>query len=468
MALRRTKTSVACINCSKSHVICEERRPCTRCIKKGLEKSCVDTPRKRRKYLADVPNEHLTEGPFKQPLEERPKFQRIEKSKNIAHKPRFMSDAVDSEYSILSDIIHQDALLEKVPVELLYSQNIEQSCNGTRYSTPNSNSASSGPSLVAPLRDPLGYPTAPSANTIMLDQRGRYRTLLGEKGREALQQDVDILTTHFPLIPFENQNTQPVIDSHIANGSVRQYYLHHQRSLADIINLLKPDEKFVSLALDVTSKEQRAVQNFPEIAHTLRYETPLEIYTLISAPFSHTSGFHSLLQYLRSRFSRADILEMCRSLAEFRPIFIAIAVTLTEEDMIFMEQCYQRTLLEYDQFISQIGTPTCVWRRNGQVSYVNDEFTLLTGWSRPDVLFKMTFIVELMDDPSVREYFKTFKRVAYQDFKGSERMETCRLLTPVRNQVINCCCIWTLKRDVFGLPLMIIGNFMPILNEGIQ
>ncbi|SCU81230.1 LAFA_0C03466g1_1 [Lachancea sp. 'fantastica'] len=464
MAPRRTKTSVACINCSKSHVICEERRPCTRCVKKGLEKSCVDTPRKRRKYLADVPTDQLA-GQFKQPPVERPELQHLEKSRNIAHKPRFMSDAVDSEYSILSDIIHQDALLGKVPVELLYSQNVDPQGNGTQYSTPNSNSASSVPPLVAPSTDPLIYHTAPTASTVMLAQTERYRVLLGEKGREALQQDVDILTTHFPLIPFENQNSQPAIDSHISNGSVRQYYLNHQRSLADIINIFKPDHKLVSLALDVTSQEQRAVQNFPEIAHTLRYETPLEIYTLISAPFSHTSGFHSLLQYLRSRFSRADILEMCRSLAEFRPIFIAIAVTLTEEDMIFMEQCYQRTLLEYDQFISQIGTPTCVWRRNGQVSYVNDEFTLLTGWSRPDLLFKMTFIVELMDDQSVREYFKTFNRVAYQDFKGSERMKTCRLLTPVRDQKINCCCIWTLKRDVFGLPLMIIGNFMPILNE---
>lgn len=156
---------------------------------------------------------------------------------------------------------------------------------------------------------------------------------------------------------------------------------------------------------------------------------------------------------------------MCRSLAEFRPTFIAIAVTLTEEDMIFMEQCYQRTLLEYDQFISQMGTPTCVWRRNGQVSYVNDEFSLLTGWTRADLLFKMTFIVELMDDESVREYFKTFNRVAYRDFKGSERMKTCKLLTPFRGREVECCCIWTLTRDVFGLPLMIIGNFMPILGQ---
>ncbi|SCU84047.1 LAME_0C07976g1_1 [Lachancea meyersii CBS 8951] len=463
MPPRRNKTCVACINCSKSHVTCEDRRPCSRCIRKGLEKSCVDTPRKRRKYLADVPSEQLASSLKRS--NNVAESQHIGKARNIAHKPRFMSNAVDSEYSILSDIIQQDALLGKVPIELLYSRGIDQPGNEMQYSTPNSNSASSVPPVIQPARDPLDYSTATTASTAMLVQRDKYAMLLGDKGREALQQDVDILTKHFPFVPLENPPRPALNDPSVVNGSIRQHYLSHQLSLSDIIDRIKTDDEFVSLALDVTSQEQRAVQNFPEIQHTLRYETPLEIYTLISSPFSHTSGFHSLLQYLRSRFNKADILEMCRSLAEFRPTFIAIAVTLTEEDMIFMEQCYQRTLLEYDQFISQVGTPTCVWRRNGQVSYVNDEFSLLTGWSRLDLLFKMTFIVELMDDESVREYFKTFNRVAYQDFKGSERMRTCRLLTPIRHRVIECCCIWTLKRDVFGLPLMIIGNFMPLLNE---
>lgn len=75
----------------------------------------------------------------------------------------------------------------------------------------------------------------------------------------------------------------------------------------------------------------------------------------------------------------------------------------------------------------------------------------------------MSFIVEIIDDESVREYFKTFARIAYNNIKGSEQMDVCRLLTPIRNQVIECKCIWTLKRDMSGLPLMILGNFLPVL-----
>ncbi|CUS21307.1 LAQU0S02e10726g1_1 [Lachancea quebecensis] len=453
MSSRRQKTSVACINCAKSHVTCQAERPCSRCVKKGLEATCVDAPRKRRKYLADVPDEQLPVAIKRGNVHE--EQQLSNENRHIAHKPRFMSNAADLEYSILSDIIQQDTLLSKIPMDLLYSREGAKD-EESQYNTPNS--TSSVRSLGAQGRPPSARRTDSPVDS----QRMKYATLLGPRGRQALDPEVDLFTTHFPLLPQEVSASRFRQRAHF-DANVSQYYLNDKTTFPEILDQIVPKPKAVSLALDISSPDARAVQNFPDVPHSLRYATPMEIYTLISKPFSHTSGFHSLLQYLRSRFNREDIVEMCRSLAEFRPTFIAIAVTLTEEDMIFMEQCYQRTLLEYDQFISQMGTPTCVWRRNGQVSYVNDEFSLLTGWTRADLLFKMTFIVELMDDESVREYFKTFSRVAYRDFKGSERMKTCRLLTPFRGREVECCCIWTLKRDVFGLPLMIIGNFMPIL-----
>ena len=34
---------------------CDTNRPCQRCLQRGLESSCQDAPRKRKKYLADVP-----------------------------------------------------------------------------------------------------------------------------------------------------------------------------------------------------------------------------------------------------------------------------------------------------------------------------------------------------------------------------------------------------------------------------
>jgi PAS domain-containing protein len=153
---------------------------------------------------------------------------------------------------------------------------------------------------------------------------------------------------------------------------------------------------------------------------------------------------------------------MAESMAAYRPSFIACTNSLKEGDLIFMEQCFQRTLLTYDNFIRVNGTPTIVWRRTGEIAYVGNEFCILTGWSKDDLIGRKRFIVELLDDKSVVEYFQLFLRIAFGDFLGATMTE-CTLLTPKNDVKIRTGCMWTLKRDVFGIPMMIIGNFLPIL-----
>ncbi|ODV62837.1 uncharacterized protein ASCRUDRAFT_74296 [Ascoidea rubescens DSM 1968] len=193
----------------------------------------------------------------------------------------------------------------------------------------------------------------------------------------------------------------------------------------------------------------------------LRFKEPEEIYAKVKVPFGYKLGYHLLITYLRKRFNKDQLVKMAKSMTEYRPSFIACTITLKEDDLIFMEQCFQRTLLEYDKYISISGTPTIVWRRTGQICYVSQEFVILTGWTRDRLLKKGTFIVELMDDNSVIEYFDLFSKIAYGDFRGAT-MTSCTLLT-CNGKKINTTCIWTLKRDVFGIPMMIVGNFLPIL-----
>ena len=42
---------------------------------------------------------------------------------------------------------------------------------------------------------------------------------------------------------------------------------------------------------------------------------------------------------------RDDLMRISRALALFRPSFLALIMNLTEEDLVFMEKCLQRTLL---------------------------------------------------------------------------------------------------------------------------
>ncbi|CAI4060330.1 hypothetical protein SUVZ_04G4480 [Saccharomyces uvarum] len=501
---KRKNTNVACVNCSRLHVSCEAKRPCLRCLSKGLTATCVDAPRKKSKYLAGIPNKEL-------PMNIQPDHprkimipiynnsnnnnnnssisinnigeqQKFTSPQHIVHKAKFLSNAADSEYSILSNIIYQDTLSNKIPIDILYS-NTNSASNSTIGNSSNNSPTGTNTSpeetemekirqLYSGQRANMASHPYPSSN------QNVYSILLGANSAKIVASQVNLFANHFPLVPVEppdgSLNFKRLLPRDRSekgsqinwDASINQYYLNSEivtfPELA--IPLKKKNNHLVSVSLESCSPDVTNIKSNVEWEHSLRYSTPMEIYTSINAPFSHTPGFHHLLVYLKHRFNQQDLVKMCRSIAEFRPIFIACSVTLTEEDMIFMEQCYQRTLLEYVKFIGQIGTPTCIWRRNGQISYVNEEFEILSGWTREELLNKMTFVVEIMDDESVRDYFKTLSKVAYRDFKGSEKMKVCRLLSPIKGKVIQCCCMWTLKRDVSGLPLMILGNFMPILN----
>lgn len=119
-------------------------------------------------------------------------------------------------------------------------------------------------------------------------------------------------------------------------------------------------------------------------------------YSQVIKPYDYRQGFHYLVHHIKSRMAKPDIMRICRALAHFRPSFMAQIMNLSEEDLVFMEKCFQRTLLEYDKLINCSGTPTVVWRRTGEVELVGKEFSLLTGWSREQLLGqKKTYIYEV-------------------------------------------------------------------------
>ncbi|PVV02438.1 hypothetical protein BB560_003108 [Smittium megazygosporum] len=50
---RNKKVPRACTNCQKAHLPCDDSRPCSRCLKKGLSDSCRNNSKKVAKYLLD-------------------------------------------------------------------------------------------------------------------------------------------------------------------------------------------------------------------------------------------------------------------------------------------------------------------------------------------------------------------------------------------------------------------------------
>lgn len=51
------------------------------------------------------------------------------------------------------------------------------------------------------------------------------------------------------------------------------------------------------------------------------------------------------------RMEKEDLMRISMALAKFRPSFLSLIHSLTEDDLIFMEKCIQRTLLVINKYV---------------------------------------------------------------------------------------------------------------------
>ena len=410
-------------------------RPCQRCIKKGCQDTCRDGVRKQAKYLMDVP------PPALNPL-----------STNSSH--------VNPTVQIYSSMIlpnnnrlnqgKQQILLPPSPPDALKNH------NGFDVTMTNPSGTASGPAL-----------TAPNASIDFSSRAAdlEYLSITNMLG------DIDKLgLSLFKTTPASNPNTNAI------NNLPEQPTQNFNASLTASLIDTPPNSEYSPAStyppLNTNGTEVKPIDppkqfkgsKISSISTPVPYDTPEQVYSMVTAPYPYTNGYHSLISYLRSRFEKPQLMVLARSMAAYRPSFIATTKTLQEDDLIFMEKCFQRTLLEFQKFITSSGTPTGVWRRPGQIAAAGWEFCILTGWKHSDLVRAENprFIMELMDDTSVTKYFDVFTTLAFGDSRGVIMTE-CTLLKPT-GEPVRTACTWTVKRDVFDIPMMIIGNFLPILD----
>jgi hypothetical protein len=103
----------------------------------------------------------------------------------------------------------------------------------------------------------------------------------------------------------------------------------------------------------------------------------------------------------------------------FRPAFRAIAQSLSDLDLIFVEEAFERLMLDYDRVFSAIHTPACLWRRTGEIYKGNKEMSNLTGI--PSQCFRggNLGIFQLMDEESIVKYYQVCSRAFDTIFSNS-------------------------------------------------
>ncbi|TQV98198.1 alternative oxidase-5 [Cordyceps javanica] len=584
---RRKKARRACFACQRAHLTCGDERPCQRCIKRGLADACQDGVRKKAKYLHDAPPEALRPvlGPNYNPssgaaAQTNGNRQNSTTSEAAISTPgsAFMSAASSASYPVYPSTAQAGVGLSPnlafnpqttAPSDPFPAANAQSQIGGILGGNTMDFSALFDPS------NPALYNFDLEGLNFGSQYAGWEFGILNKMGMgaEPLSRENSISQSADPAYAslFANGNGATMLSGEYAgaDANANMYTQGNlQHGLPHAYAIAAAPQSLASPSTDATTSPQPAnntegspkPNNFAlQNAHAARIKTKPDkvaqilgkrqrdsagIYAAVKEPYPYTKGFHNMVQVLRDRLPHSKVIKVARSLAEIRPSFIACTKDLTREDLVFMEKCFQRTLVEFHDFLQHCCAPTIVCRRSGEVAAVNKEFTALTGWTK-DVLLgtelnrnvysgttsaeagdappprsrrsgeaqQPVFLAELLDDDSVVDFYHDFGQLAFEDSRGKVQ-RSCRLMkyrtgaaaggddeagdmkplptngggaakvataSILSNRVtkidgehgisriekdgkVDCTYCWTIKRDVFDIPMMIIINVSIIHN----
>ncbi|POR35205.1 Transcription activator of gluconeogenesis [Tolypocladium paradoxum] len=596
---RRKKARRACYACQRAHLTCGDERPCKRCIKRGLADACQDGVRKKAKYLHDAPEEAL--GPVLGPnynssaARTRPNGQRQNSSHSdtmpsaspggcflaqggaatfpvypaggqaqvgmpdgIAFNPQASPVSPSFQGTAANAQPQMDGMLQPTPMDFnalfdpsnpaLYNFDLEGLNFGSQYA---------GWEFGILNKMALGAETPPRENSMSLtpSTEANYAAIFGN-GANAAYDAPNMMGGDYPGV-----DSGPNI---YTQGNLQHGLPHAYAIAAGPASLASPSTEATASPqanLDASPNTNAfgGLPNVPTAASRIRpkqdkgmqsilgkrQRDSAAVYASVKEPYPYTAGFHNMVSVIKDRLPLNKLLLIARSLGEIRPSFISCTKDLTREDLVFMEKCFQRTLVEFDDFLQHCCAPTIVCRRSGEVAAVNKEFTALTGWTKEVLLGKEpnrnvyirapasncgsvdgsegairtgdstprtrgatlepsggqpqpVFLAELLDDDSVVQFYRDFAQLAFEDSRGKVQ-RSCSLMkyrtqegvegkdgssrkdartgilssrvTRIdgehgisrieKDGKVNCTYCWTIKRDVFDIPMMIIMNFLP-------
>ncbi|KAI9691090.1 MAG: Transcriptional regulator of nonfermentable carbon utilization [Bathelium mastoideum] len=311
----------------------------------GHMSSAVDTPHSESNLMQNVTQSQPTSGSFSGPITSPQGF-----ADNLGQRPDFMyaQDAPMADWQGQPDSAHGSGGMVYNAVEDLARRD-------SHNALPRAFAIGAGPPSI-----PSASPTSTGADGMIYDSTAPMSPSLFVNSPTQQQN-------------FYNRQNPQLQQAHAGSvsGPAAQSQPTHQH------------EKHVSLPKNMRLPASTALSNT-----RARDRDPSSIYSSVTAPYAYTNSFHGLITVLLKRLPKQKVVRIAECMSYFRPTFIACTRTLNRQDLIFMEQGFQRMLWEYEDFINAYGTPSIICRRTGEVVGVNKEFSSLTGWSRDVLLGK--------------------------------------------------------------------------------
>ncbi|KAF5853873.1 hypothetical protein GGP41_006627 [Bipolaris sorokiniana] len=181
-------------------------------------------------------------------------------------------------------------------------------------------------------------------------------------------------------------------------------------------------------------------------------------------PFNYVKGYARLNQYMEQNLQQISRVRVLRQLDRFRPKFRERMQSLTDVDLVRIEMWFDKSLMEYDRVFASMAIPACCWRRTGEIYRGNKEMARLIHVPISKLRDGNIALHEIIAEPSLVSYWEKFGAIAF-DHTQKAILTSCSLKNPDPNSKdpeIRCCFSFTVKRDAWNIPALIVGNFLPI------
>ena len=386
------KVKKACVFCKRSHMPCEEARPCKRCVKRGISHLCRDAEPVGSASAASSSSAAAKAGKFgeaRQQARARRSKQDAAADHQHAGETESESDLESLASSAASSLPFRRATGSDVGVELSararrYDINV---IPGATPRDPHCRPAMPVSMLISPMSAELAR--RPS-------DRRRFSGVSEKEQEEAWNRSMDLRMQH---------KMKQMLEAGPAGGDLSDIFGEMPTSLLmtpamanlpDGHSILRPASTEPHSSPDSTHRASAYKRSASESLPPTTTTTPCQVdeagFKLPARPkhllqeemattselrggaptYSYTYGYAKLARWMHARYSRENCEQVDRSLSVIRPKLMALSRSLPEEELIAVEEKFYQLLDFYQtNVLETIPVPMIVARRTGEIYAAN-------------------------------------------------------------------------------------------------
>lgn len=405
----RKKVKKACLFCKRSHMPCEEARPCQRCIKRNIAHLCRDAePASAVSSIDDNSATSETSLDAFQPSSSSPvkgnssadnaskRLQRADgqgRSHEVDHQSyQELRGASTSEpglkpmmpISVLLSPAGTDA--KRAPDQRSHLDHRRNNDLQRHPALQNSNLLSSSSSSLEPVSDrPLTFSTeAHNDRTSLLPEMANRGEAAWAGRRSASKQselqqmleagpdawDLSDILGDVPtsLLAAPSMVGMPLGGRQLRPGTSDDARSSFRHSTADDPGRSSDNERVASSLLAGGAQEGLA----PHPIHVEELASSTELDGTIR-PYSYTYGYAKLARWMQARWTKETCQEVDRVLGVIRPRLLAISRALPEAELVGVEETFIRLVRHYQaNVLDLLPIPMLVMRRTGEIYAANE------------------------------------------------------------------------------------------------